>query len=251
MREIETVVVASLESLLEEMVPRLGYDRTPVYRGLASADWQLLPGLYRRAVAESEHKSWVELEAAFLHSFKERACRDLVSEPATELEWMALATHHGLPTRLTAWSENILAALFFACDPAHDAEDGVVWRIMPGEGGISISQDHENVPDQIRLFRPRRPDLSMQSQRVLFLTHPLPTEDATPESLEDSYELGEGRIVLTRLVVPAEAKSFLRRRLAMMGVDRRAMIPGLGSLCGDLSEEIFCHTDAYEWIFPE
>lgn len=250
MRTIETVEVSSLEQLLEEMVPRLGFGRTPVYRGQASSSWQLRPGLYRREVRESEHASWSELEVAFLHCFKERAAADLSHEPATELEWMALAAHHGLPTRLTAWSENILAALFFTCDPAHDGVDGVVWRILPGEGGLSISQDYENVPDQPRLYRPKRPDSSMRGQRVCFLTHPLPGQDAAPETLEESYELGEGRFVLTRLVVKAEWKSYLRRRLALMGVDHQAMFPGLGGLCRDLAEEIFSHTDAYEWIFP-
>jgi hypothetical protein len=251
MRDIETVVVASVEGLLEEMVPRLGHQRTPVYRGQASAAWPLLPALFRREVSASDRPSWAELEAALLGAFKERAGADLPYEPVTELEWMALASHHGLPTRLTAWSENILAALFFACDPARDGEEGVVWRLMPGEGGISISQDHENLPDQPRLYLPRRADLSMRNQRACFLAHPLPLEDATPETLEEGYELGSDAFVLTRLLIPAEWKGYLRRRLAQMGVDRRHIFPGLHGLSHDLAEEVFCHTDAYEWIFPE
>jgi hypothetical protein len=251
MREIETVVVGSIESLLEEMVPKLGFQRTPVYRGQGRASWALLPALFREEVARSEFKSWADLEAAFLVSLKQRARGELGYDPTTELEWTSLGAQNGLPTRLSAWSENALVALFFATDPAHDEEDGAVWRIMPGEASFVISQDYEQIPDQPRLYRPQRPSVAMQNQRVCFLSHPLPKEDASPETFEEHFELGTDRIVLSKLVIPAAWKSYLRRRLSMMGIDHRSMFPGLAGLCQDLRDEIYCHTDSYEWIFPD
>jgi hypothetical protein len=251
MREIETVVVGSIESLLEEMVPKLGFQRTPVYRGQARASWNLLPGLFREEVARSEFKSWAELEAAFLASWKQRACALIPYEPSTELEWMSLGAQNGLPTRFSAWSDNALVALFFATDPAHGDEDGAVWRIMPGEASFNISLDYEQIPDQPRLYRPKRPNEAMRNQRVAFLSHPLPKEDASPETFEEHFELGNDRLVLSKLVIPAEWKGYLRRRLVMMGVDHRSMFPGLAGLSQDLRDEIYSHTDSYEWIFPE
>jgi len=251
MREIETVVVLSIESLLEEMVPRLGFQRTPVYRGQASSEWSLLPSLLREEVARTEHKSWAELESAFLLSLKQQAGDEIGYVPMTELEWMAVGAWHGLPTRFSSWTENALVALFFATDPSHPDVDGVVWRIMPGEAGFTISQDYEQIPEQPRLYRPQRPNTPMRNQRVCYLSHPLPTEDAAPETFEEVYEFGSDRIVLSKLLIPAEWKSFLRRRLVMMGIDHRTLFPGLGALCSDLRNEIYCHTDAYEWIFPQ
>ncbi len=251
MREIETVVVGSIESLLEEMIPRLGFQRVPIYRGQASAEWALLPSLYREEVAKTEHRSWAEVEACSLLGFKRRATGELSHDPATELEWMALGAHHGLPTRFSSWTENALVALFFATDPSRPGEDGAVWRIMPGEAAFTIAQDYEQVPERPRLYHPRRPDASMRNQRVCFLSHPLPEEDAAPETFEEVYELGSDRLVLSKLVIPAEWKGYLRRRLATMGVDHFHLFPGLGGLCRDLREEIHCHTDAYEWIFPQ
>jgi hypothetical protein len=250
-REIEIVSVGSIETLLEEMVPRLGFQRSPVYRGQASADWKLLPPLYREEVAKTDQKSWAELEAAFLFSLKQGARGELAHDPVTELEWMALGAHHGLPTRFSSWSENALVALFYATDPAFPNVDGVVWRIMPGEASFTISHDFEQIPEQPRLYRPARPDLTMRNQRVCFLSHPLPKEDAAPETFEEVYELGSDRLVLSKLVIPADWKGYLRRRLADMGVDHRLLNPGLGSICRDLREQIYCHTDSYEWIFPE
>ncbi len=251
MREIETVTVGSIESLLEEMVPKLGFQRTPIYRGQARASWKLLPSLYREEVGRSEFKSWAELESAFLASLKERAGGMVPYEPSTELEWMAVAAQHGLPTRCSAWSDNALVALFYATDPAHADEEGAVWRIMPGEAAFTISQDYEQIPEVPRLYRPKRPTQAMRNQRVSFLSHPLPKEDASPETFEDYFELGSDRIVLSKLVIPAGWKSYLRRRLSMMGVDHLSMSPGLAGLCQDLRDEIYCHTDSYEWIFPE
>lgn len=251
MREIETVEIAGMEEFLQEMVPLLGFQRMPVYRGQALSDWKLLPALFREEVARTEFKSWADLEAAFLMGLKQRGRGDLGQEPATELEWMSIGSHHGLPTRLSSWSENALVALFFATDPSSSGEDGVVWRLMPGDASLMISQDYEQVPEQARLYRPQRPSLAMLNQKTCFLSHPLPKEDASPESFEELFELGSERVSLAKLIIPAGEKAFLRRRLATMGIDHRAMFPGMGGLCRDIREELYCHTDSYEWIFPE
>lgn len=251
MREIESIEIPGIEEFLQEMVPPLGFQRVPVYRGQASVDWKLLPPLFREEVAKSEFKSWADLETAFLIGLKQRGRGEIGFEPTTELEWIGQGAEHGLPTRFSNWTENALVALFFATDPAHASEDGVVWRIMPGDANLVISQDYEQIPEQARIYRPQFPSRAMLNQKTCFLSHPLPKEDASPESFEDSFELGTERMTLVRLVIPVGEKAFLRRRLAAMGVDHRSLFPGMGGLCRDIKEEILSHTDSYEWIFPE
>lgn len=250
MKEIETVAVGSLETLFEEMLPTLGFLRSPVYRGQACADWSILPSLFRVEVARTEHQGWSQVEAAFMMQWKHEAAAYLKKLPKTELEWMALAARYGLPTRLSSWSDNILVALYHATDPAHGSVDGVIWRILPGDPTFMIGHDYEQLPDAPRLYRPLRPDLAMRNQRTCFLSHPLPAEDAAPETFEECYELGNDRIVLTKLLIPADAKEYLRRRIATMGIDHRTMNPGLEGLSRDLQDRVYCHTDAYEWIHP-
>ena len=66
-----------------------------------------------------------------------------------------------------------------------------------------------------------------------------------------NFELGEDRFHLARIIIPANEKEFIRRKLAIMGVDSRSLFPGLRSLCGQIESEIYSHNDSYGWVFPE
>lgn len=251
MRPIETTRVEDVESFLLEMVPRLGFQRAPIYRGHASVDWKLYPELFRESLERTEFSTWSDLESALLIQLKQRARGELDYEPMTELEWMSVAQHFGLPTRLSTWTENALVALYFAAERTEGDADGVVWRIMPGNRNLVISQDYEQLPERTQIYLPQKMTPAMANQKVCYLCHPLPGENARPESFEDHYELGDDNICLTRIVIPAGAKDFIRSRLATMGVDRRMLFPGLHGLCRQIREETYFHTDAYEWMFPE
>jgi hypothetical protein len=251
MKKIETITISGIEDFIQEMVPTLGFQRIPVYRGHANVDWKILPSLFREEVASTEFKSWAELEAAFMISLKQRGSGEIGFKPDSELEWMSVGQHAGLPTRFSAWSENALAALYFATEETAANEDGAVWRILPGEASFTISHDYEQVPEEARLYRPQNTTPAMLNQKTCYLSHPLPQEDASAESFEELFELGSERLSLAKLIIPAEEKSHLRRRLATMGVDSRTLFPGMTGLCQQIRSEIFSHTDSYEWVFPE
>ncbi|MEM6279097.1 MAG: FRG domain-containing protein [Verrucomicrobiota bacterium] len=249
MREIENIFVESLDAFLNEMVPRLGFQRNPIYRGQASDQWKLLPSLFREEVTKTEFKNWSELEGALLLSLKQKARGELGYEPMTELEWMSMGEHYGLPTRFSTWSENALVALFFATAP-HCDDDGVVWRILPGDTDLAISQDYEQIPERPRVYTPQKMTPSMLNQKTCYLSHPLPAEGAKPRCFEDCFESGTDRLHLARIVIPATEKEYIRRRLVTMGIDHRTLFPGMAGLCGQIREEIYSHTDSFEWVFP-
>jgi len=97
--------------------------RSPyVYRGCTSGCEQLSPGI---ALLGEHHPA---IEALILRDFRQYA-RLEISPGQSEWNWLAVAQHHGLPTRLIDWTYSPYVALHFAtlglgADEPH--EDGLI-----------------------------------------------------------------------------------------------------------------------------
>jgi len=248
MKTIEECKARSLDEYFSELVPKLRFQRTPVYRGQASINWSLLPGLLREDLARAEFGNWASLDAVQISKFKKRSAGLLACQPHSELEWRAQGAQQGLPTALSSWSENGMVALYFATELSDDESDGVVWRLLPGDSGMEISQDHEQVPGKPGIYFPRYRDEAMENQRVCFLTHALPEGGGTPMAFEDYYPSSREELQLCRIRIPHVEKESIRSSLATIGMDARSLFPDLRGLCTQIREEMYTHTNSYNWI---
>ena len=89
------------------------------FRGQSNSEWELMPKAGRDNYIKYNDKAMFE-------SWKRRAKSMIEKELLSEWDYLAIAQHTGLPTRLLDWTHNPLVACFFACNENYD-KDGVVY----------------------------------------------------------------------------------------------------------------------------
>jgi len=99
------------------------------FRGNSDSGWTLTPGALRSDKLAKRQKA-----LSILDEFRVIAQPKLSAHPTGDtdsvtLEWMQIAAHYGIPTRLLDWTENSGISLYFAC--AHADGDGAVFILDP------------------------------------------------------------------------------------------------------------------------
>ena len=119
-----------------------------------------------------------------LEQFKREVRPHLTHRPENDLEWLAIAQHHGMATRLLDWSESFLVAAFFAVvNAGARGRSGLIYGIRDIP---CVSKDHEEKPFEIpdvRLYRPPHITSRIPAQRGVFTIHPDPTQEYGPNAM--------------------------------------------------------------------
>ena len=187
-----------------------------IFRGLRSVEYTLLPSVGRA----SGRGSMGARERRLLRLFKEGAIIDVSYRPRDDWEWMALAQHHGLPTRMMDWTYNPLTALFFAVEKPHGG-DSVVYGYW---GGAALAGEASSDPLKIdKVTRYRAPYVTPRigAQAAVLTTHPDPSIPFTDKSM-------------LRIIINSKARRSLKKVLFKYGISRRYLFPGVDGLAADL-----------------
>ena len=215
-----------------------------VFRGLARSSYSNRHGLAR--LGDDSH----ELERHLIRNFRKYAHRE---RPGPTLwDWLSLAQHHGLPTRLLDWTFSPFIAAHFATatSPEHEA---IVWA-------VDCAAAHELLPDGVRrslddegatvfttellaAHAPRLADLEQLAgeQPFLLFFEPPSLDDRIVNQSAVLSTLSDGEASMDDWIdrhpemchawtISVEAKAEIRRRLDQANITERVLMPGLDGL---------------------
>jgi hypothetical protein len=172
---------------LARLIEKLAHEKTNwVFRGEPSTTYELRPASGREGNAPGVTRTIdysAEHERAALRRFRYDAQPYVSYVPQSDLEWLAIAQHHGMATRLLDWTESLLVAAFFAVEHAGQRGHALIYGIS---GLPVLNPDDAPDPFSIRkvsVYRPRHIDVRIAAQRGVFTVHPDPTVPFEDERL--------------------------------------------------------------------
>ncbi len=234
MTDIETEAIESFADLQELADKYIGLKFR--FRGVRKKKYLLIPKIGRPEARDDEGSWTKENEQWLLREFKKRAPARLIpgTLPKTEWEWLALAQHHGLPTRLLDWTRNPYVAGYFAVENVGKAEDGEegdsAIYLYKSEGEIDVNK-HRN-PFKLEIggieepieFSSTHVTERIAAQDGTFTIHPKPEAAFQPSTLK-KWTLKKG------------CHEAIKRKLWQMGIRRASLFVGLDGVAETLSYE--------------
>jgi hypothetical protein len=230
--------------------PALQRFRSPfAFRGLACASHHLSNSLVRLAGSQQDIHT---LEQSLLRNFRKYAHEHAADGVDSIWHWLAVAQHHGLPTRLIDWTYSPFVALHFAVEHPRDYEtDGVVWcvnfveanQLLPRRLKTILEEERSDTLtiEMLHEFKTLRTFDSLSRDPFVVFIEP-PSLDArilnqfalfslmsSPQGSLDDW-VREHPDLCRRVVVPAELKWEIRDKLDQANISERTLFPGLDGL---------------------
>jgi FRG domain len=216
------------------------------WRGQAKESWQLVAGIHRPGLPDSERS----LNTRFMAGAPARHPDTPPLDDAPS--WLFLMQHYRFPTRLLDWTESPLIAAYFAAID-HLNSDAVLWAVDPFTlnlkqfGKFGVWRD--NAEDVAPLFEGSiRPSvLDLPKVAALVTTHRhlrmlVQMSRFTIHGIPDPLEkLPESDRFLVKIVIPASAKAHLVNALWNVGIRLSNIFPDLEYLSQDILAKTYVH----------
>lgn len=222
---MEDVIIQSASAFFNVLLEQ---DRSLIFRGEGRVDWPLLCKVGRCYVSGSQRRDpllerYPEIEITILEEFKRRSLPYIHRIPENDWEWLALAQHQGLPTRLLDWSTNPLVAAYFAIWENY-VGDSVIYVCSRKDLGLGRRSQSPFSLDQDVLFEPTHTSSRITAQSSLFTVHSDPRKAFCRPSLR-------------RLIIKQECLIELGIALEKFGMTDAILFPGMEGVSKSLKHK--------------
>jgi FRG domain len=225
----------------------IGRIRSPfAYRGLSDAGYPLTTSLYRLGGA------FGQMEQHLLRNFRKYARRSDVPTDSV-WNWLAVAQHHGLPTRMLDWTFSPLVAMHFATARLDRFDrDAAIWAVdfvrthalLPAPLREELANESADV-FTVEMLDRRAPSLeqfdALDAKPFALFLEPPSLDDrivnqfalfsvmSRPDTTFFDW-LARRPELFRKIVIPAALKWEIRDKLDQANVTERVLFPGLDGL---------------------
>lgn len=210
-----------------------GNDADFLFRG-QKRDHPLLPKLARIKLRGEINN----IEKLIIDEFRRASLPLSEFQPIDDWDLLALAQHHGLPTRLLDWTYSALAALYFVVkeppykDEKNNYHHGAVWLLSPDVDDFRTDTDEFGpLSNKItKIFRPKVISRRISAQAGAFTVHKI-NSDGRVVKFERHAKFKKK---LLKIIIPPEDFPRIRHRLNMLGINSATLFPDIDGLCSHL-----------------
>lgn len=210
--------ITTLEAFLGQLYV---FSEVDFFRGQSKVENPLIPSI-GRFYTQGQESVLLQFERELFDDFKRKYALYTDVRPKNDKEFMFLAQHYGLPTRLLDWTYNPLIALYFACNADYE-NDGAVYHCMPFSRKIFNEGTNDILTFPfLTVLVPNITDVRYKNQNGIFTLYSRPWEDQMTEH------------VTTKFIIPAGAKMGILNKLEKIGLTRSYILPSLDSLSQEI-----------------
>lgn len=194
-----------------------------IFRGQIN-DKPLIPVVGR----DKERARFFNNEEKIIETFKKEAIPYINYHVNNDWQWLAIAQHNGVPTRLLDWSLNPLVALWFAVEYSDENPGNrIVWAFYYDDSDVRVDTKRFDSPFSIEktfMYFPEHVFPYFQAQSGVFTVHHRlnDTKDFVPlNNIKDSD------LRLKKIEIPSNIVTTIRYQLYRIGINSASLFPGL------------------------